>query len=206
MYSNKETWETDFLAKLREWHEALLGLKADRTAVTIQREKQVRINFFNIAEDAPLEYHFMELGLVFLPEDLADSQHESIERLGIIPTSVTPNRTYKFPLICPRRHDWSKSGFSDSDIVHRGSYVREHRAQYPDLETMTFFLGWHDKQVTGQQGMIRILPSASPIAQDHFHIRPRNIEYVVLSTNVPTYFTADEIGGVDAWYQREQRG
>ena len=109
---------------------------------------------------------------------------------------------YPFTLITPRKHDWTKAGFDEFQLSHRGSYVRDHKAEFPDLETMVYTLGWTDP-VTRQQEMIRFLPKASYLDETRFHVYPRNVTKIELSRSVPHYLTEDEVDGLGKWYERE---
>ena len=188
MYGTKEDWE-------RACNEALAAWQNEPGSDAYGP-------FFSILVKAPLNYRFLSLDLFFTAKDVVNlEQHIQIETLGITPQISEDGRSYSFPVIAPRVHDWTKSGFDDFQMTHRGSYVRDHHAEYPDLESMRYEYCWPDK-VTKKNGMVCVHPRASPIG-DRVHFYPRNLRGLALTKDSPKYLTNEELAGVEFWYERE---
>ncbi len=202
LYTQEQEWEQQTTYSLIAWQTALQKLKTNKTSQTILQERELQTHFFDILVAAPISYHFLSLSLVFTPSDLRHLELAGrLEQLHAVVEHEPQKSTYTLYIITPRRHDWNRSGFDTERIAHRGSYVREHKAEYPDLETMVYNLGWRD-HVTKQQGMILLKPQANDF-RERLYVYPRNLTKIKVTKTPPLYLTPDELAGVEQWYIRE---
>ena len=199
-------WEKDFAENLEIWHQRLTHARAFNYRRAMDDGLQLKEALEPPLYNVPLAYRGMVLTICLTAADRREwNAYRAIEEhLGIQPSTASAGeRCYRVPLLTPRLANWEKSGFSEWDIAHGGTYVREYAAGHPDLKTIVLTPVFVDP-VTKQNMMLGIRPRAeiSKIAGS-FDIFPRNLLGIILTEELPPYLTEAEREALVAWYERE---
>ncbi|MBI4281617.1 hypothetical protein HY625_02210, partial [Candidatus Uhrbacteria bacterium] len=158
----KQKWEQLIHTAILVVQETGMRVKNERSDEAILKYSDAWKTLKNILYNAPIEYPGMILELVFETKDIDGVKSwknvSIIESLNIpVTVSQKTRRIYHFPIASPHLVDWDKSGFDEEAVRHRGTYVRDYRAQHPDLLSIRYEESWPDR-VTRQDGMLKIFP------------------------------------------------
>lgn len=209
----KQRWEESFQENLTKWQNKLLELKGEgdqeKIAYEYREDKEFLKRFEQLIYNAPREFKFMILDVSFTPQDMKEwTACERIEeKWKIKPYYSGPKgKKYQIPLAAPRLVDWNKSGFTEQEILHRGSWVREWRALHPDLQTIKIFRNFRDKE-TNQSTQIQVqsLCQSTGLFEDIILLFPRNLEKITLTKEPPFYFNSEDKEFIDEWYKKEMK-